>query len=338
MVRRLFLFIVLGTLLVSCGGKKSKKLDTSATFQILVGAVSDPNLSGGVMVYGRAADGQNFAINVTSDSLSFPIPNGSWDFYAVGWDGATPLTGNIRCGDTSANLDGGDAVVSFTLSDANCANGNYGATTYKTGNQFRPLRLVHCTDITGVVNGTSDCNGLISSTMSYQISYETFGEVGGPPLEADCVDDAGNVGGNTNTTLNLPTGGFFANFLTVRIATFRQTGCAGSPSKEFFFDSGLEGGHPDSVLHPDAGHSVVFLDAPATIVVPGISNNPSSNNVREITNAGYKLKSIGVGLVIKKQDLTNAGYKIKSNRKAVVTKPKFSEATSTNYKLHVGTK
>lgn len=335
MVRKIVIFLVMTATLVACGGKSSKE-ETSASFQLFVGAVSDPNLAGGVMVYGREAAGETFAINVTSDTLQFPIPNGNWNFYAFGWSGPNDLEGTLRCGEASAELNGGDAVVSFTLNSANCNNGNYGSAAYLTGDQVRPLRIVHCTDITGVVNGTSDCNGILSGTESFRIEMATFGAVPSPSLQAACVDDADAVTGITNTNLKIPTGGFFADFLSVRISTYRNTGCAGGASATYNFSAGLEANLSSSVLHPDGANTVLFLDAPATIIVPGIALNPSANHVKEVTNASYKLKNMGVGVVIKKQDITNANYKLKISRKAEVTKPKFTESASTNYKIHVG--
>jgi hypothetical protein len=52
MILKYFLLLILSFCLIGCGGKASPK-KTSASFKIYTGAVSDPNLSGGVMVYGR---------------------------------------------------------------------------------------------------------------------------------------------------------------------------------------------------------------------------------------------------------------------------------------------
>ena len=214
MAKNLLTLIFLSIFLVSCGGKKGSKDETSASFKIFVGAISVTDLTGGIMVYGRSSAGENIAINITTASISLSIPNGSWDFYAFGWNGTDPMTGALRCGETSATLGGGNAAVSFNLSDANCDNGNYGSPSFKVVIQFKPLRLTHCTDTSGVIDGTSDCNGFLSITKSYQVSLFSFGNgITKSSLTSKCIDDLSNVGGDTTTTLNIPTGGFFAEFL-----------------------------------------------------------------------------------------------------------------------------
>lgn len=333
MIYKLSLLLLLSSLLVSCGGKKSAK-ETSATFQLFVGAVSDPNLSGGAMVYGKEAGGETFAINVTSDSLSFPIPNGTWNFYAFGWDGATAMTGALRCGETTVTLDGGDAAVSFSLSDANCSNGNYGAPAFKVSNQFKPLRLVHCTDITGVVDGNSNCSGILSGTKSYEVSLATFGAVSSPALSSGCFDDSVNAGGDTDTVLNIPTGGFFAEFLSLSINTFKNASCGGSPTRNYLFNSGIEGGEADAIVHNNGTHSVIFLDAPVQVVIPGIQFSPTGGS-KIATSTSYSIRSTAA-VVMKTQESSSTSYKFKQNRKADVDKLRYSE--STNFYLHTGNK
>lgn len=332
MIYRLSLLLFLASLLVSCGGKKSAK-ETSATFQLFVGAISDPNLSGGVMVYGREASGENFAINVTSDTLSFPIPNGSWNFYAFGWDGASPMTGTLRCGEASANLDGGDAVVSFTLSDANCSNGNYGAAAYKTANQFKPLRLVHCTDLSGVIDGTSDCTGVLSGTSSYEITMETFGAVPSTPLTSTCISDSLNTTGITDTTLSLPTGGFYADFLSVKIKTFKGAGCT-TLTREFVFNSGFESGSATSEFHDDTSFNVAFMEAPALVIIPTFSLQPGSK--RETQTGGSLSIDSAVEYGVQTQNLTGGSLTFEVSRKATSEKLRYLE--NNNLQLNIGTK
>ncbi len=333
MIFKYSLLLFISICLIGCGGKASKE-KTSASFKIYAGAVSDPNLSGGVMVYGRSDTAENFAINVTSDSLSFPIPNGTWDFYVFGWDGVTSMTGTLRCGETSATLDGGDTVVSFNLSDANCSNGSFGAPSFKVANQFKPLRLVHCSDITGVVDGNSNCNGLLSGTKSYEVSLSTFGSVPSAPLTSGCFDDSVNAGGETDTVLNIPTGGLFADFLSLHVSAFKNTSCAGGSIREYDFNSGIEAGEADSVTYSNASYSVIFLEAPVPIVIPGIQFSPMGGR-NLATSTSYSIKSTAA-VVMKTTDSTSTSYVFKQNRKANVDKLRYSE--STNFYLSTGNK
>ena len=331
MIFRSLILLFLSIALMSCGGKATPK-KTSASFKIYTGAVSDPNLSGGVMVYGRSPGLPDFAINITSDSLSFPIPNGSWDFYVFGWDGASPMTGTLRCGETSATLDGGDTVVSFNLSDANCANGNFGSAAYKVSNQFKPLRIVHCSSTAGVIDGNSDCTGSLSATTkSYEVSFATFGPVASQPLIANCVNDALATTGITDTTLNIPTGGFFENFLSLNINTFNSANCS-DQSGSFLYTAGIEAGANASVVFDNASFSTVFISiaAPESLIFSPIAHAAPT----DLTSASYKIKKSAAGMVTKTQTSTSASYKFFQNRNADTNKPRFG--TSSTYKIHLG--
>jgi hypothetical protein len=244
------------------------------------------------------------------------------------------MTGTLRCGETSATLDGGNTVISFNLSDTNCSNGNYGAASYKVANQFKPLRLVHCTDISGVVNGNSTCTGLLSGTKSYEVSLSTFGSVASPPLSSGCFNDAVSTGGDTNTVLNIPTGGFFTDFLNLQVSTFKNISCAGSPTRDFEFVSGIEGGEADAIVFDNASYSVIFLDPPPVIVIPGIQFSPMGGRTLA-TSTSYSIRSTA-GVVMKTQDSTSTSYVFKQNRKADVDKLRYSE--STNFYLSTGNK
>jgi hypothetical protein len=331
MIFKYTLLFFISICLIGCGGKASPK-KTSASFKIYTGAVSDPNLSGGVMVYGRAPGLPDFAINVTSDSLSFPIPNGSWNFYVFGWDGASPMTGTLRCGETSATLDGGDTVVSFNLSDANCSNGNFGSAAYKVANQFKPLRIVHCSSTASVVDGNSDCTGSLSAnTKSYEVSFATFGSVASPPLIASCINEALATTGITDTTLNIPTGGFFENFLSLNINTYNSPNCS-DQSGSFLYTAGIEAGANASVVFDNASYSAVFISIAA---VDSLAFSPLAHRAAtDLTSASYKIKSSAAGMVTKTQTATSASYKFFQNRNADTDKPRYG--TSSSYKIHLG--
>jgi hypothetical protein len=82
--------------------------------------------SNGLIFYGQNSNGKSFAQKIDSDSVTLEFPNGTWNFYAVGWEpnasGTTPLTGKVYCGSFGpVNLTGTDATIQMNLLNQNCS-------------------------------------------------------------------------------------------------------------------------------------------------------------------------------------------------------------------------
>ncbi|MBY0516612.1 MAG: hypothetical protein K2P81_06885 [Bacteriovoracaceae bacterium] len=104
--------------LVSCGQKGS-----NATLSVTKGfTASNSGFDGGLVVFGNnPSTGQKFSYTIASGtSTNINLPNGTWNFYSVGWDGATPMKGNAYCASTSKTLDGNAVSVALNSNQTNC--------------------------------------------------------------------------------------------------------------------------------------------------------------------------------------------------------------------------
>jgi hypothetical protein len=145
-----FIFI-LSLFLVSCGqgGKTSASFKVSSSF-----ALSNSGFDGGLVLFGKSGS-QSFsrAVNFTGGSggnvVVLNLPNGTWNFYATGWKNnvSGPMTGDIFCGETVADLKGGSLNLNLNISQNKC-NSNIFANTqmlHGTGpNYIKKLSLSSC--------------------------------------------------------------------------------------------------------------------------------------------------------------------------------------------------
>lgn len=119
------------------------KLEVSNNF-IFGGTNTAAIAGGGLMVWGQRAEGGSFGKTLEdSDEINVPLPNGSWTFYAMAWDGTTNYSnsaatnqvfgGTVRCAISSALLDGQAAAVNLTVNNANCSDPVFAGTIGTTG-------------------------------------------------------------------------------------------------------------------------------------------------------------------------------------------------------------
>jgi hypothetical protein len=119
------LFLLSLCFLVSCSQKTtSAKLQISNSF-VFGGAETSPYSGGGLMIWGRNLEGASFGRTIEdSDSISIQLPNGSWTFFAMAWEGEAgtdtnangttddKLLGKVRCAiSPQVSMTGGDAPV-----------------------------------------------------------------------------------------------------------------------------------------------------------------------------------------------------------------------------------
>jgi hypothetical protein len=154
---------------------------TEVKFTSASGEVSLANtMLGGIMVYAMRTDGytESFVLSHEGDSTSFPLPNGSYKFLAVGWD-TSGLAGTNKCGSALAggsdtfNLAGStDAmVIPIDLAAANCADNKFAAATHRSGSSFISPDFVFC----GGTIATTSISGVSDNCNAGKESYRFFG-------------------------------------------------------------------------------------------------------------------------------------------------------------------
>ena len=137
--------------LTSCGqsGKTSATLKVSSSF-----ALSNTGFDGGFVLYGKSGS-QSFSKAVpysassTGNAVDIVLPNGKWTFYATAWKNQVsgPMTGDILCGETSADLVGLDTRVNLNVSQAACDSDSFVNETMKDisgPNKVKKLALISC--------------------------------------------------------------------------------------------------------------------------------------------------------------------------------------------------
>lgn len=144
-MRHLAIFIFLiSALFTGC----SQHGNTKASFQVTVAGLSSLNVGGGFVITGKNLQGDAFSrVLTTGDDISVQVPNGTWNFLAVAWDGGGPLQGEIRCAyQKNVSLAGGDTSISFSLTNLKCFDGTVNATSGDGGtpNQFLPANWQNC--------------------------------------------------------------------------------------------------------------------------------------------------------------------------------------------------
>lgn len=264
-----------------------------------------PTFLGGLGIFGKNNNGDEFSYTLTDDSTIPPlsISNGEWTFWAIGWTSATNLEGPTKCGMQTATLDGGDLGVSMTLSQANCANTDFADAAFINTDQFHPVVISSCYTQT-IVDDTTTCDGgFKGGHRSFRFIMDTKSNFGGissaTPIISDCFDEASATSGSSTTTITIPAGGIADIPLNVTIEGYSSTGCTGN-LEEFDLPNGFAG--TDSTVEAFAGASQtkVYIDdltGPADIVPPVDPTTISftgSNPTNNIT-PGISLSSLEVG-------------------------------------------
>ena len=251
---------------------------------------------GGVMIWGVSDRGMSFSAAMPDESLALErsLPNGNWFFYSMGWqDSNSPqhiLEGVIRCGKTSATLDGTAKDISISIASANCNYPFFGSTDYtfsdgSIGNapQFKPLRLITCATLTGVVNASSSCDSAYRGDIrSYKIKFMGFDPYDGSngvnitsQLISGCFNVVPNspLGNSSLTTpIKIPVGGTGSPLFT-QISGFTQASCAGTKI-DFTFPHGIAIAQNVNYLIYGYGSSTtaIFLQHGASLSAPTITN------------------------------------------------------------------
>ena len=305
-------------LLMGCSGKVGK---STAKFDVrLAGLTSLNNFgNGGAMLYGQSVRGDRFGKrldNIAADSISLDLPNGTWDFSVLLWDGdhdnnttgaQVPLTGKVRCGRSLGNsLTGGDVTISLNASNGDCALPFFSPeTNFSTEVFFPEIEIKTCRPDLASVSGETapECQnegqGFITSARVLLIPYKDILE---QPIE-DGLNDAiigpclslSNTLGNPSlnikelfdsnpATYNLPGGTANSPFKMVLRSYFGTGDCDDSEIRGFediFFPGGFNEPHPFKrvITHTPTTDAIktLLIRTPEQLICNGLRGDLNSD-------------------------------------------------------------
>ncbi|MCO4755371.1 MAG: hypothetical protein KC478_12890 [Bacteriovoracaceae bacterium] len=250
-----------------------------------------PTFVGGLAIFGRSDSGDYFTYTLMDDSTIPPmaIPNGEWDFWAIGWDSVNVLEGQTKCGFSSSTLDGTDLNIAMALSLANCNNPDFASAGFINVNQFHPIRISSCYTQTIVDQNTTCDNTFKGEHRSFRFSLDTissFEALPSPePITSACFDESSNTSGTSVTTVTLPAGDPTGNGapLNIILEGFSEIGCQGNVESrvlKYGFDD------PANDLYVFSGGSQTHVYIDTDVAAPGLPTASSvvisSNNANPI--------------------------------------------------------
>jgi hypothetical protein len=193
-------FLVIMLLLsVACSKSPGK---TTSKLKIVSGnfsAILSSKANNGLLLYGKSSDGKSFTKKIDSDTTDLVFPNGSWNFYAVSWEYASPgalpdFKGKTYCGKTSAVFNGTDTTIQIDLTNPGCNDPAFSANVHYMSEYRLPQpNFINCKDISGITN-TSSCDqnpaahlnkGYATSYKIVAFEYKNFADVTAPVKVAE---------------------------------------------------------------------------------------------------------------------------------------------------------
>lgn len=310
--KTLMTLLVTLLLMTSCGSDKAKKGKSSTTIKLFTGNLlgTASHGYGGVMIWGHrmgvgdleGGDDIGFAIR---DSLNeaepLILPKGTWEFYAIAWEGngTGAMTGRNRCGYATQDLINDDETVGITLSTGACAevlpvyNERITEVSYLDDSNsypygtFRNLEVRSCNyieeDANGVVTNlttvSTDCTssdpnsnqGIMASYKVYIMGHR-FAEHGPHlGLASRCINE-----GDSSSGIRIPVGDMNLDeaFIQVGIESFPEANCGGTPIR-FHFENGIGNGF--YLSHPHKSHISYVASGGNTVL--HVEHNTETRNV-----------------------------------------------------------
>ena len=254
--------LLLALVMVGGGVSCSKQQPVSKTAISIVGFMGGSTFTGGIMVWGKSTSGKSFALSMSneSDTTSLTLAAESWRFIAVGWLGATPLEGAVKCGITEKTLSEAQTSVGITLSDAGCTQPDFASSDYVAANSFLPLEFITCGNVTGKAAG-ENCDGASKGgAKSYEIAF--FDSIDGVPvgeagLSSSCINES-DSSSVTSTSYLIPVGARGLANMGIGVKAFPLPDCEGSVIK-FIFEEGLINGTANALVYSAGGATELFL-------------------------------------------------------------------------------
>ena len=152
------------------------------------------------------------------------------------------LTGNNRCAFTSSTIEGNEATVNLTMTEANCSSPIFSNPSQMTGNQFNYLRLVACRNLVQVNNESlnsetcSDSPIEQGANISYRIVYKGTNSKTNtnlPDLVSACISDSDLTISSYETRMKIPLQG--SNKIPFLILAYEDNNCGSSEYEATYF-------------------------------------------------------------------------------------------------------
>lgn len=208
-ILNLILSVSLLCLLASCSQGSGSK----ATLAVSIAGLSALDVDGGFVITGKSDKGVSVShVLTTGDSVTLDLPNGTWNFLAISWDGGAPFAGVPRCAyQTAVKLEGAAVQVELPMSLAKCFDGTVNEIAGRDTNadtiidSFLTPSLQFCrTPVASIVSGTDNCNYQATNANSKRASVGAVRYVvkgtNGTNLQSAC----GTGGMSALTALQFP--------------------------------------------------------------------------------------------------------------------------------------
>ncbi len=107
----------------------SKQGKTNSKFTVsLAGITSEQASAGGFYLEAISDKAESLKFEFSNSSPEVTIPNGTWTFYVVTFEGPAQWSGLARCGNSSeVKLEGVDTSLNITIDNPTCSNSPYPA-------------------------------------------------------------------------------------------------------------------------------------------------------------------------------------------------------------------
>jgi hypothetical protein len=251
---RYYLVILFLMTAYSCS-QKARQGEATFIIQGALGIHSSVAL-GGLYFAGRSSAGEEFRYGYLQpgNEVQLTLNMGEWTFYAIAWDGLSPMTGNTKCNITTASLDQGNQTLDISLSAAACVDSRFASSGTDEVNGFIPeylgpgfkkLELHPCFVLpaAGSQEQNANCRGMApisvypiyashlhGENLSYKIRLSSRGlnNSNAPILMSECIAPANNEDlsvARLQTDLTLPIGGS-AGIIPFEILAFNNVNCS----------------------------------------------------------------------------------------------------------------
>lgn len=327
-------FLLLLLVVSGCSNKaKTKaKLDFVSSFSNVLGPLS----AGGALVHGvNLETGETLTIFPSENGEEVSMSSNLWSFQALVWNGPNKMEGTLRCGKTTADLDGVDVTITLNVDQSGCNDISLLDTAATTAGQPLPTRFANCDDLGPISSAADNCTSNLGTFNSYQISLLPTGVGEGlySPLTSACIDESGLLNGLTISTLRIPFATFIQNLSNLEVIAYANAGCTGAPTLFRSFQ-GLQNLSPNAKSFFDGTYTTIYLSRNATGTTIGSLPYLAPLTRAEFISANYKT-TIKIQAKIKNKSVgASSNYKLRLSGETYPEK--IQQKISTNYKLILG--
>jgi len=343
-----FVIALIALVLSGCSNKKK----TSAQFKMNLSGISSLSAysAGGGMLYGKGSTGKTFGIRLDTfagETLTLELDNGTWDFYALSWDGDhdlvanTPLslTGRVYCSDIKGiQLSGGDIGLNLNLTQGGCSKPDF-APSFNANPvlTFPEIKFKSCRGSVFpmiIDQNDPDCDNDYGAGFYSSLQVLVVPHVNGIPnlaeaIKSSCMAVTSTASSLLSATavagvvpkLNIPQGSAATPFLTIIRGFYGSESCDENETRGFFDRTFVNGLHQSnrslSFLFDNSGTQTImnYIDTEDPALCSGDRLANISNYALGTTNSFWK------GICSFDQlDLLRANYSVDRTKNFVLLK------------------